>query len=277
MRSLWHQPLLFSLTVSPVPILSAQTAHSDQIVASYQVVDSSRSVVATIATGAEVSPGNPWYTAGFQLGYRLGGNTSFSDGIVASARTTILLLNDLLRLGQSKLQLPVVGNLGKLTAAIPSGSDDLQNAATELLNTAEGISVELAPYFLFRSIDTLGQTGVGVTAFGSVGFKVNAAWSLADSSTLYLGQRRVTLGVEFSFKIHRTDPRPFTLSFGGTSTWFDRTKYSLATGKNQSLVKSFDVTVILPVAGFGLLTQASVASHTKALWRVGVLVAKKNQ
>ena len=62
-----------------------------------------------------------------------------------------------------------------------------------------------------------------------------------------------------------------------TYATFDSTKFSLATGKSQSHVTSFDVTMIVPVASFGLLGQTSVASHTKALWRVGILVAKKNQ
>jgi hypothetical protein len=262
-----------------VAIVSAQTAHSDQIIASPDTVvtphkaDTSKQ---SVVPGATVSPRNPWYTAGFQLGYRLGGNSAFSDDIIASGRTTILVLNDVFKLHESMLQVPVVGNIGRLTAALPSGSKELLNAATDLLNAAEGISVEIAPYLQTRDIDRPGDGNFGVTYYLSFGYRVNAARSRPDSSTLYLGQVRLALGAEFSIRLRDADPKPFTLSLGPTLTRFNKEQFQLATGRDKQVVLSWDVTMILPVSGFGLLSQASVAPHTYTLWRVGVLVAKKN-
>jgi hypothetical protein len=251
--------------------MSAQTPHSDQLIASSVPASSPQE------GAVEVSPKNPWFTGGFQVGYRLGGNSAFSDDLIASGRTTILLLKNPIKIGKLKWQLPIVGNIGKLSAALPSGSKELLNAATELLNTAEGISVEIAPYSQPRDIDSPGSGNLGVTYYFSAGYKLNAARSRLDSSTLYLGQVRFALGAEFSIRLRDADTKPLTLSLGGTSTWFlNKTTLQLATGREQKPVISWDVTLILPVSGFGLLSQAAIAPHTYTLWRVGVLVAKQN-
>lgn len=266
MRSTFRLSLQVALTVAPI-VVAGQTAHSDAMLASPPV-----RAVARIG----VSAGNPWYTAGFQLGYKLGGNASFNDDIVASTRATFLVLNDVFKLRRTRWSLPFVGNVGRLIAAVPSGREDLEQKATELLNSGDGASAEFAPYYFVVGHDTSGAARFSMIAFASVGLRVNAAKNPADSSTIYLGQRRFGTGVEFAVKLHERDPRPFTFSLGPALTWFDRDKYVLATGRARSHIESLEFTMILPVGGFGLLGQTSVASHTRALWRVGVLVAKGN-
>jgi len=235
------------------------------------IIEISPSAVAAVT---EVSPSNPWYTAGFQVGYKLGGNSAFSDDIHASGRLTILVLNDRFKFRKLKWKIPVMSNIGRLRAALPAGSKELLNAATDLLNTAEGISVEIAPYLQPRDIDKPGGGNLGLTIYGAFGYKVSAARSRLDSSTLYLRQWRLALGAELSIRLRDADPKPFTLSLGPTFIWFHKDQYQLATGRDQQRLTSWDVTMILPVSGFGLLSQASVAHHTYTLWRVGVLVAK---
>jgi hypothetical protein len=152
-------------------------------------------------------------------------------------------------LQKKPVQLPVVGNIGKLTAALPAGRQDLEKKATELLNSADGITVELAPYWLIPRSDS---ALISLTLFGSAGLKVNAAKDPLDSSTVYLKQGRFTAGVELSYQ-PRTAPRPMPLSVGPSLTTFNRRKYLLATGKDKSNISSLEVTLILPTGGFGLL------------------------
>jgi hypothetical protein len=215
---------------------------------------------------------NSWVKAGAQLAYKIGGRGDFKDDFLVSARTELERLN----VGQpSGLKLPLIGNLSTLSSDLAATA--VAEKTKELLNSAQGINLTFQPYYETSS------KRLKTTFYGTAGWKTNAAKDFADTSqTVYLNQGRFSAGIAVeAFIVEDTDgkpqARPITFGFEPVYTVINAHDYKRAFGKEKpSNLKSLEVTLVIPIAGVGLLAQTIMSKDLSPTSRIGILFVKGN-
>lgn len=222
------------------------------------------------------SPSSP-FAVGAQLGYTIaGGSGDFSNDLVASGLIKVTPITG----GFASLH--IFTNLSGLSASSLEDLKAIKDKLRETTNSTRGLDGRL--YLEHTTRDGRRRQG----AFWlSVGARVNAA-KRADSSTVYLGQLRGSLGAELRlFRTGKT-AQPMTLS---AELWAGH----LLTEEAQTLLQrdsrtlvTFEPTVLVPLSlfklntGFGanaaLLGQAVVGVNNDlpSYGRLGIVVAKAN-
>lgn len=222
------------------------------------------------------APSNP-FAVGAQLGYTIaGGAGDFSNDLVASGLIKITPITG----GFASLH--IFTNLSGLSASSLEDLKAIKDKLREATNSARGLDGRF--YLEHTTANERPRQG----AFWlSIGARVNAA-KRADSSTVYLGQLRGSLGAELRlFRTGKT-AQPVTLS---AELWAGH----LLSDEAQTLLQrssrtmvTLEPTLIVPLAlfniktGFGanaaLLGQAVVGVNNDlpSYGRIGIVVVKAN-
>jgi hypothetical protein len=212
-----------------------------------------------------ISAASPW--VGAQVAYKFGGTNDFADNLLVSAR----LLYDI-DLGESKIHLPVMGNISELTANASGNAgagDQLDQKAQQLMMSSTGLRVGLYPYTYVHRTDVL-----SIIFHGEGAWKMNA---FKDNSNIlqYLQQGRIAAGIEFGIGKTAGDRLPLTISVTPAITFFSSAEYEKVFGKSKSHVQGLETTMVVPVAqGVGLLLEGIEGSGVHTV-RAGLVIATK--
>jgi hypothetical protein len=208
--------------------------------------------------------GNVYLRAGAQLGYTFasrGGVDDVSNFFAGRAEIWIDTKSE-------HFKLPIIGNLGKLNLNEP---EEAVAKLQELANSAKGIQVALAPYYMITP-----KSGflTRVDVFGNLGGKFNRLTDQQDTSKhRWATQFRVSLGLDLSIKVK--GERPVSLIFEPVYGYLGKEKMHDLTGRDDSYVFSFEATVIAPVPSvdnWALLAQRVFIRNAKPIWRIGTIV-----
>jgi hypothetical protein len=223
---------------------------------------------------------NPWL--GSQVAYRFGGGDEFSDNLLVSAR----LLYEI-NLGSSKFALPVMGNVSPITQGLRDGLDEdaLKQKAAELLQSSQGITVGLFPYYVmehdrllltFHSVAAWRLNAFGDTATAGEG----EAETGAGEEPVYLHQGRFALGAEVLIGKRDDGSAPLTVSVSPTLAVFSADQFQRAFGERKSSLFSLELTGIVPIGkGVGVLFEgiigSEIGSESRNAFRVGLLLTSE--
>jgi len=211
-----------------------------------------------------VAPTSRW--VGAQIGYMFGGTNEFADNLLATGQ----LVFDV-DMGEKPLfRLPIMGNISQLSVDTGSASDpeeQLDQQLQELLTSTRGVHIGLYPYRHLLSREVL-----QLTAYGTLGYKVNAFRDSSDTVT-YLQQGRFAVGLETTLG-RRDGFGTVTLGATAVATVMSRDTYANVFGDEKSVLASGEFTGVVPIReplGFMVETILSEGGHGS--FRAGIVIA----
>lgn len=219
---------------------------------------------------------NPW--AGAQLFWRAPGGSGSSFGEQLAASGTIMYDIPLVN---TKLHLPVIGNLSTLIQPVKEGTtpqDAADAESKQLLASEAGLNVGLAPYYVYAE-----SPNVKSTIHGEMGWRLNGLAPVTGASSsnkdlIYLHQLRVAVGVDALIGDRGKGHSLLSVSAGPVVSFFSSSSYLEAFGRKRSMLAGFEMNIIVPIHdGIGFLADGVVGSSAAQSFRVGLVAAGQAQ
>jgi hypothetical protein len=116
-------------------------------------------------------------------------------------------------------------------------------------------------------------TSYSLTLWLYAGYKLNAAAD-TQSTTVYLHQSRLGVGVEASIGDMSPSDKPLTISVEAARLHFNSSSYGRVFGKTVSSIAELSITAILPVfKEAGVLAEFIGANQNlPSTWRIGLIL-----
>ncbi|MHC2991230.1 hypothetical protein OB13_06390 [Pontibacter sp. HJ8] len=215
---------------------------------------------------------NPWIVAGAQLGYKIGGNDEFAEGLIGSGRVQFQALE--FPKQSKKLGLPMIGNISKILTGLSTNNSDVSEKSEELIQelitSSQGLNFGLYPYYEWVSADKVKFSQI--TFYGSAAYKLNAARDLLDSSIVNLHQGRFSVGFGWDLYIVKNSKLPLSLSAEPVMTVVKKSDFERVAGTANDNIFSLELTGIFPLSpSVGFLGQWAIPNTGNSLWRIGLI------
>lgn len=216
---------------------------------------------------------NPWI--GAQMFYRVPAGPS--GGFGAHLLPAGNLMYEV-PMGDSKLHLPVMGNLTSIAEAISkdaSQKDSIESQIKQLLSSESGGTIGLFPYRVLSESKVFMLTLNGIGAWRINGLHpVGQTGTASTDSTVYLNQFRLGLALESVIGDRGSGHGLLTFSVAPVGTFFDPNTYQQAFGTRKSKLFGLELGGILPLRdGIGFLVEGVLGESSVRAFRAGLIAA----